>query len=104
MIMKIKTVRNKIFMAMVEVEKICGYDVAKNFLKDNTSGTIELEQRKAYKVIQITTRYEKGYYKRIIVLREFKFDHETNDFIIDILSLNKGVKSKMLYEGDKRYA
>ena len=28
----------------------------------------------------------------------------TNDFIIDILSLNKGVKSKMLYEGDKRYA
>ena len=25
----------------------------------------------------------------------------TNDFIIDILSLNKGVKSKMLYEGDK---
>ena len=28
----------------------------------------------------------------------------TNDFIIAILSLNKGVKSKMLYEGDKRYA
>ena len=26
----------------------------------------------------------------------------TNDFIIDILSLNKGVKSKMLYEGDKK--
>ena len=81
--MKIKTVRNKIFMAMLEVDKICGYDVAKNFLKDNTSRTIELEQGKAYKVIQITTRYEKGYYKRIIVLREFKFDHETNDFIID---------------------
>ena len=28
----------------------------------------------------------------------------TNVFIIDILSLNKGVKSKMLYEGDKKYA
>lgn len=81
--MKIKTVRNKIFIAMAEVEKICGYDVAKDFLKNNTSGIIELEQGKNYKIVQLTTRYEKGYSKKIIVLREFKFDHETNDFIMD---------------------
>lgn len=81
--MKVKTVRNKIFLGTVEVEKICGYDVAKNFLKDNASETIELEKNKNYKIVQLTTRYEKGYSKKIILLREFKFDHETNDFIVD---------------------
>ena len=81
--MKVKTVRNKIFLWMVEVEKICSYDIAKNFLKDNTSETIELEKGKLYKIIQLTTRYEKGFFKKIIVLKEFKFDHETNDFVVD---------------------
>ena len=81
--MKIRIVRNKMYMAAMEVEKIVGCEVAKNFLENNTYGSIELEKGKSYKIIQLTTRYEKGWSRPIIVLREFKFDHETNDFIID---------------------